>query len=122
MDDSLKRLVLALAFLGAVFVGFTARLFVSDTPLGQTFVFIAFGVALYPVARTVWFASVPQWRYWAGLAFGSVIAWSIDTWRRASLSSTTSDLVGIGVVALLTMALVASQWWVHRKRVSTRHG
>lgn len=112
----MNRALLVLAVLGAVLVAFTTRVFVPDRPSGQTLVFVAFGAALYPVARVLWFASAPWWRYWAGLAVGAVVGWSLDTWRRASLSTLSSELLGMMIVGLLTAALVISQWRSQRKR------
>ncbi len=80
-----------------------------NDPTGRTLGFLAFGVALFPVARHLWFADVPPWRYWAGLAVGCAIAWGLDAWRTAAGWSDRANLTaGLAIVGVLTLAFFVS--------------
>lgn len=92
-----------LAFLGAVLAGYTALEFLPDTPIGQTAVFVAFYVALYPLARKLLFAGGNSRHYWIGLAIGAPIGWALDSWRR-TLPGATVRVVSLTVVGLMTAA------------------
>jgi hypothetical protein len=109
--------LIALAWLGAVLVGFVVGMFVANTPLGRTIQFAAFWIALYPVARLLWLGTTTVWRWWAGLALGALVGWSLDTWRQ-SLSADTNSRIGIVVVGLATMAPIIWLWTARRKEKS----
>jgi hypothetical protein len=64
----MNRMLLVLAWLGTVLVVFVTQMFLPDTREGRTLAFIVCFVALFPLARTLWFVNMPVWRYWAGLA------------------------------------------------------
>ncbi|HXG87830.1 MAG TPA: hypothetical protein VNJ02_05775 [Vicinamibacterales bacterium] len=113
----MNRALLVLAFLGAVLVNFAMSLFVPETPTGQTVVFLAFGAAMYPLARVLWFASSPAWRYWVGLGLASMVGWTLDTWRRTALSESSNRIAGVSVVGLLTAALIVGVWRTRRRKM-----
>jgi hypothetical protein len=102
-------MLLILAWLGVVLVGFVAQMFVPDTPLGRVLVFAAFFSALYPLARLLWFAKMPAWRYWVGLAVGAVVVWILEV-SRMSWAPQTNSRVGLLVVAALTVPLLYDIW------------
>jgi hypothetical protein len=106
--------LIALAWLGAVLVGFVVGMFMPSTPLGRAIQFVAFWIALYPVARLLWLGTTTAWRWWAGLALGALVGWSLDTWR-LGLSADTNSRIGILVFGLATMAPIIWLWTARRK-------
>lgn len=106
----MSKALIALAFLGAVLIGFVAQLFLPNTPAGRALSFVAFMTAFFPVARTLWFAHVPAWRYWVALPFGVLVGWGLDVWRTSHLTEGTNRLVGLTVVALATGCLLFGTW------------
>lgn len=109
--------VIALAFLGAVLVGLVTQMFVPDAPGGRTLVFVAFSAAFYPVARALWLAELPAWRYWAGVGLGALVGWSLDAWRTGGgLSQGANQWIGVIVAALATAGvLYAAAKAAHRR-------
>lgn len=101
----MSKALIALAFSGAVLIGLVTQIFLPNTPGGRTVSFVAFMTAFFPVARSLWFARVPAWRYWVGLAAGALVGWGLDVWR-TSLTEDTNRLVGLTVVALATGCLL----------------
>jgi hypothetical protein len=112
----MTRAIFVLAFLGAVLVLVVTQLFMPNTSTGLAVVFVAFGIAMYPLARVLWFASMPAWRYWLGLTVGTVVGWIVDTWRRESISDATNQLLAMIVVAGITLAFIAGIGLSYRKR------
>lgn len=103
--------LIALAFLGAVLIGFVTQMFVPDAPIGRTLVFLAFSAAFYPVARSLWLAEVPAWRYWAGVGLGALVGWGLDAWRTGgALSQGANQWIGAIVAALATAAVLYGAW------------
>lgn len=103
--------LIGLALLGAVLVGFVTQMFVPDTPGGRTLVFVAFSAAFYPVARELWLAQVPAWRYWLGVGLGTLVGWSIDVWRTSGgLSDDANQWAGLIVAALATAGVLYGAW------------
>ena len=78
--------------------------------MGRAIVFVVFMVALFPVARTLWFSEVPAWRYWLGLAIGAIIGWSLDVWRTKSISPESNHAIGLCVFALASACVVWTTW------------
>ena len=112
----MNRALRLLAVLGVVLVAFATRLFVPDTPTGLTIVFVAFWIAMYPVAGTLGFAPTPRWRYWAGGVLGGAVGWSLDTWRR-SIPQASSEMIGAVVFGSVTVAVLARLLWRRRATV-----
>lgn len=103
--------IVALAFLGAILVGFVTQMFAPDTPGGRTLMFVAFSAAFYPVARALWLAEVPAWRYWLGVGLGALVGWSLDVWRAGGgLSYGANQWIGVMVAALATAGLLYGTW------------
>ena len=112
--------LIVLAVLGAVLVAFATGMFMPNTPSARTIQFVVFWIALYPVARLLWFASVPVWRYWAGLAVGTLVGWGLDTWRQG-MSSGSNWQIGVLIFGLATVALISGIWFPRRK-AETKNG
>jgi hypothetical protein len=113
----MDRMLLFMAWLGAILVGFVAQMFLPNTPAGRTVAFAAFSVALYPVARVTFFARLPRWRYWMALAVAVTIGWSLDTWRTESrLSPEWNERIAFAVVGAITAGFAYDLWRRGRRR------
>ena len=111
------KMIGALAFLGAVLVAAVAQMLAPETPVGRTIVFAAFWIALYPLARLVWFSGVPAWRYWAALGIGAAVGLSLDAWRTGgALDDGANRVAGYVTFALATVALLWAAWRSVRDR------
>jgi hypothetical protein len=113
----MRYALLTLAFLGAVLIALAVQFFMPATPTGRTIAFVAWWIALYPVARESWFANVPAWRFWAGLGVAAVAGWTLDTWRTTSeFTAQTNTILGVIALAIATGCLVIATWRARKSR------
>jgi hypothetical protein len=105
----LEKAMTFLAFLGAVLVYTVAQLLLPDTTAGRIAAFLIYGAALYPVARVLWFGSLPAWRYPAGLAVGAAILWCLEVWRRG-ISPEANIALGWAAFGFATAGLLYTAW------------
>jgi hypothetical protein len=113
----MNRMLLVLAWLGFVLVVLVTQMFLPDSREGRTLAFIVCFLALFPLARTLWFVNVPVWRYWAGLAVGTVVFWLLETYR-VGLAPEASYRIAVVFFTIVSVGFVYDLW---RRRRSSSH-